>query len=153
MKKEKGITLVSLIIYMAIITATLVALSMLTTKIYNTSKEIGKDNLSSEEFNKFNISFIKTVKNNKSATINTIVDSETNTNVTITFPDGTIYNYIGKENSIYKNKIKIAKNINYFVASEQNNNNKDVIQIIIGTGKNNTESNFGKTINYVLKYW
>ena len=76
-------------------------------------------------------------------------------NIIIGFGDGTIYNYISNEKSIYKNKIKIAKNINYFTAIEQNINNKNVIQIKIGTGKDsgNADNDFGKTINYVLKYW
>lgn len=159
MKKEKGITLVALIIYMAIITGILAALSVLTTKIYQNAKKLGDDNISSEEFNKFNVAFIKDVKNNKSAKINYKANEDNSVNYVIIFKDGTTYNYIAKECSIYRNKVKIAKNINYFVATNKNIKDeskkidKNVIEIKIGTGKYSSESKFGKTINYVLKYW
>ena len=155
MKKENGITLVTLIVYLMIVSAILAALTNLSSHIYKNINKLGIENLSSEEFNKFNVNFVKSVKANKNATV-----TNNNQNVTIEFDDGTTYNYINGENSIYKNKIKIAKNINYFTAKNinyftadvQNINNKNVIQVQIGTGKKDTAV-FGKTINYVLKYW
>lgn len=147
MKKENGITLVTLIVYLMIVSAILAALTNLSSHIYKNINKLGIENLSSEEFNKFNVNFVKSVKANKNATV-----TNNNQNVTIEFGDGTTYNYINGENSIYKNKIKIAKNINYFTAYVQNINNKNVIHVQIGTGKKDTAV-FGKTINYVLKYW
>lgn len=151
MKKESGITLVALIVYLMIVSAILAALTNLSSHVYKNIGKLGSENLSAEEFNKFNVNFIKSVKSNKKATV-----TNNNQNVTIVFDDGTTYNYINGENSIYKNKIKIAKNINYFTADVQNINNKNVIQVQIGTGKKDTavgNNDFGKTINYVLKYW
>ena len=151
MKKESGITLVTLIVYLMIVSAILVALTNLSSHVYKNIGKLGSENLSAEEFNKFNVNFVKSVKSNKKATV-----TNNNQNVTIEFDDGTTYNYINGENSIYKNKIKIAKNINYFTADVQNINNKNVIQVQIGTGKKDTavgNNDFGKTINYVLKYW
>ena len=151
MKKESGITLVALIVYLMIVSAILAALTNLSSHVYKNIGKLGSENLSAEEFNKFNVNFIKSVKANKKATV-----TNNNQNVTIVFDDGTTYNYINGENSIYKNKIKIAKNINYFTADVQNINNKNVIQVQIGTGKKDTavgNNDFGKTINYVLKYW
>ena len=150
MKKESGITLVTLIVYLMIVSAILAALTNLSSHVYKNIGKLGSENLSAEEFNKFNVNFIKSVKSNKKATV-----TNNNQNVTIVFDDGTTYNYINGENSIYKNKIKIAKNINYFTADVQNINNKNVIQVQIGTGKKDTaveNNDFGKTINYVLKY-
>ena len=151
MKKESGITLVTLIVYLMIVSAILAALTNLSSHVYKNIGKLGSENLSAEEFNKFNVNFIKSVKSNKKATV-----TNNNQNVTIVFDDGTTYNYINGEYSIYKNKIKIAKNINYFTADVQNINNKNVIQVQIGTGKKDTavgNNDFGKTINYVLKYW
>ena len=151
MKKESGITLVTLIVYLMIVSAILAALTNLSSHVYKNIGKLGSENLSAEEFNKFNVNFVKSVKANKKATV-----TNNNQNVTIVFDDGTTYNYINGENSIYKNKIKIAKNINYFTADVKNINNKKVIQVKIGTGKKDTavgNNDFGKTINYVLKYW
>lgn len=163
MKKEKGITLVALVIYMSIITGILAALSVLTTRVYQNAKKLGTDNISAEEFNKFNVAFVKDVKNNRSVTVTPT--KNTDQSVSIKFEDGTTYNYIAEECSIYRNKVKIAKNINYFIATAPKTItytskkdpditiDKNIIEIRIGTGKYNSERKFGKTINYVLKYW
>ncbi len=163
MKKEKGITLVALVIYMSIITGILAALSVLTTRVYQNAKKLGTDNISAEEFNKFNVAFVKDVKNNRSVTVTPT--KNTDQSVSIKFEDGTTYNYIAEECSIYRNKVKIAKNINYFIATAPKKItytskkdpditiDKNIIEIRIGTGKYNSERKFGKTINYVLKYW
>ena len=150
MKKESGIALVTLVVYLMIVSTVLVVLTSLSSYVFKNINKLGSGNISSEEFNKFNVNFVKTVKENKTVDI-----TNDNDNIIIGFGDGTIYNYISNEKSIYKNKIKIAKNINYFTAIEQNINNKNVIQIKIGTGKDsgNADNDFGKTINYVLKYW
>ena len=61
------------------------------------------------------------------------------------------FTYVQSEKSIYRDKVKIAEKITDFSAQKDTINKKDVIKITIGTGKE--EADFGKTINYVLKYW
>ena len=69
MKKENGITLVTLIVYLIIVSAILAALTNLSSHIYKNINKLGIENLSAEEFNKFNVNFVKSVKANKNATV------------------------------------------------------------------------------------
>ena len=146
MNSEKGITLVSLIIYILMFSMIIGLLAGFSSYIYGNLDQINSDSFSSEEFNKFNVNFIKDVKNNRNANINI-----SGNNKKIIFADGTNYDYISSEKSIYRNKVKIAVNIFDFSVTKEQINNKNVLKVIIGTGKN--ENDFGKTINYVLKYW
>ena len=54
MKKESGITLVTLIVYLMIVSAILAALTNLSSHVYKNIGKLGRGNLSAEEFNKFN---------------------------------------------------------------------------------------------------
>lgn len=146
MKNEKGITLFSLIIYVLLFSIILGCLVTLSSYIYGNLDKVNSESYSSEEFNKFNVNFIKDVKNNNDAN----VSSDSN-NTLIVFQDGVNYNYISSEKAIYRNKVKIADKIIGFTAENKTINNKSVIQISITTGKN--ERGFAKTINYVYKYW
>ena len=99
-----------------------------------------------EEFNKFNLNFIKDVKSNTDANVSSNGDM-----VKIILENGVNYTYVLNEKAIYRDKTKIAEKINVFSAQKTTINGKTVLKIRIGTGKENTD--FGKTINYVLKYW
>lgn len=148
MKGEKGVTLTGLVIYVLFFTAVLVLVVNLSNYIFINLGEVNSNSMSSEEFNKFNTNFIKDVKASREATVST-----NSGNVTIIFSNGTNYNYIFNEKAIYKNYEKIADNICKFSATRTTKNSKNVIKIVIGTGKYLSKPNYGKTINYVLKYW
>lgn len=149
MKSEKGITLTALVIYVIIFSATITLVSALSSFIYGNLKELNTETISSEEFNKFNTYFVQDVKSSK----NVSVKAEENGDVIITLDSGSRYTYSANENSIYKGKVKIARNIVKFNASALQENNKKLVSINIGTGKNTENANFEKTIKYVLRYW
>ena len=154
MKKENGITLTSLVLYVIIFSFTLGLLASLSNFIYKNIDNINSNSISSEEFNKFNVNFLKDVKENADATVSTGNDA-----VTITFgtsTNKTVYTYKMSDKAIYKNKVKIATNIINFTATKTTDsahNNKKVITVEVSTGKNADKPNFTKKIGYVLKYW
>ena len=152
-KGEKGITLAALIIYVLVFTMVLGLLASLTTKIYDNMEKMDQLSYSPEEFNKFNLAFVKDVKNNYDAKI--VKGNNGNSyNYSIIFSDGTNYNYIYSEKRIYRNKTIIAKNISSFVPQRLVINNKIVLRITITTGRYYYSNvNYGKTLKYVLKYW
>lgn len=149
MKNEKGITLTALVIYVIIFSATITLVSALSSFIYGNLKELNSDSISSEEFNKFNTYFVQDVKESK----NVSVQAEENGNVIITLDNGSRYTYSANENAIYRGKVKIARNIIKFNASLMQENNKKLVNINIGTGKDTQNINFEKSIKYVLRYW
>lgn len=147
MKSEKGITLLSLIIYIITLTLVIAMLASVSDMFFLNTKYITESGKYISEFNKFNMYFIEDVKNNRSTY--KISDSE------IIFEDGTIYTYKeSPDNSIYRNKVKICSNISYcqFTQTEkiEENITKYLIQVkmIIESSKLFEVEN-----EYVLKYW
>ena len=148
MKKEKGITLIALIMYIIMFSATIGLLATLSSYIFDNVGNINSNSISSEEFNKFNVNFVKDVKESKNAKIET-KDGK----VLISFESGVNYTYIASEKAIYKDKQKIAINIVSFTAKEKIENNKNIIEVSVATGKDINKPNYSKTIKYVLRYW
>lgn len=152
MKKEEGITLSVLVIYVIIFTTIIGLLANLSSYIYGNIKYINDNSIDISEFNKFNMYFIKDVKTNSQAIVKE--NSDGNEGSEIIFEDGNIYKYIKNEKTIYKNKQKIAENIQNFSAEviDNQDNSKRYIKIYIKIGAEE-ETNYENEINYVLKYW
>ena len=144
MRSNKGITLTSLVIYMAVATLVIGSMALLGTHFYSNAELIKEPSEYVVEYNKFNMFFIEDVKTNKTATIN---------GTTITFEDGTKYEYKG--NSIYRNNNEIAKNVQsvQFTADTYvvSNTTKNLITVNLNIGT--SEKNYEKQIEYVLRYW
>lgn len=149
MKSEKGITLAVLILYVVIFTIVITILANLSSYIFGNLKYVDNNSIDVSEFNKFNVYFIKDVKNSKEVEIKNSPEM-----IQITFENGNVYRYVRTEKSIYKNKQKIAKDIQNFGAEKLTDTatNKTYIRTQIEIGAKE-ENNYIKTINYVLKYW
>lgn len=149
MKNEKGITLQALVLYVIMFSVTIALLASLSSYIFGNLDNISEAQASSEEFNKFNINIIEDVKSSKVAQAN----QDSSGNVIIALENGATYTYKADEKSIYKGKVKIARNIVEFSAKSGVENNKNIIEVTVSTGKNASNIVFSKTIKYVLKYW
>ena len=147
MKEEKGITLVSLIIYMIILTFAIGMLGTVSDMFFANTNYITESGKYISEFNKFNMYFIEDVKNNQNTY--EVTDHQ------IIFEDGTIYTYQeNPDNSIYRNKVKICTNIAFcqFTKQEHKENNvtKNLIQVHMAIKSSKL---FEIQNEYVLKYW
>ena len=134
--------------YIIIFSATIALLATLSSYIFDNLSNIDTNSISSEEFNKFNVNFVKDVKESKKANVET-KDGE----IIISFESGVNYTYKIQDKAIYKDKQKIASNIVSFTAKEGIENNKNIIEVSISTGKDVNKPNYSKTIKYVLRYW
>ena len=152
MKNEKGITLAALVMYVLLFSIAITTLATISNYIFNNLDNISSEQISSEEFNKFNTYFVSDVKKSTVATVENKQNSE---DLTIKLDGGSVYTYKKSENAIYKDKEKIARNIVSFTAKvgQDTTYNKNTIEVTIKTGKNKEKPNFEKTIKYVLKYW
>lgn len=152
MKNEKGITLVALVMYVILFSIAITILATISSYIFNNLDNISSEQISSEEFNKFNTYFVSDVKK---STVATVESEENSDDLTIKLDGGSTYTYKKDEKAIYKDKEKIARNIVSFTAKAEKDDtyNKNTIEINIKTGKNEEKPNFEKTIKYVLKYW
>lgn len=143
MKSEKGVTLTSLVVYIAVLTIVLGTLTLISTFFFNNVNEIKNQEKHAPEFNKFAMFFIQDVKNNRTATVN---------GETITFQDGNIYTYNRQERQIYRNDTVIAREVKNISYTQSNytveNTTKNIIQVDISIGEN-----FNKQMEFVLRYW
>lgn len=148
MKNQKGVTLISLIVYIIVLTIVISILSMVSQSFFYNIKYVTERGKYVSEFNKFNMYFIKDVKNNKD-----ILECTKNR---VILEDGTVYTYESKEQSIYRNKVKICNNINAcnFTKEETNPQETGKIKKMIKVEMIIKGTKDVKTTNeYVLKYW
>lgn len=147
MKKESGITLISLILYIVLICIAIATLGIISDLFYSNVGYIKENSKNVSEYNKFNMYFIEDVKNNK--TTYSVTDDQ------IIFEDGTVYTYkADTDNSIYRNKVKICTNIAYCNFSESKTLINDITKNIIQVKMAIKGSNLFETTNeYVLRYW
>lgn len=144
MKSEQGVTLTSLVIYIAVATVLISTMAVMSSHFFANIQLVKNQSDYVVEYNKFNMFFIQDVKANKAASI---------IGTTIVFEDGTKYEY--KDESIYRNDKKIAKNIR--TASFEpatytvNNVTKNLIKVNLNIGVE--KKSYQKQIKYVLKYW
>lgn len=148
MKNEKGITLVSLIIYVIVMSIALVIMSYIISNFYSNTEGLNANVEEIIKFNKFNIYFLREVKlyNNSIDTI-----SLENDNKYILFSSGN--SFVFNSNKIYYNNIEICdnvKSINFEKGKKQDENGNEIedesiIKVAI------IFENFSKTINYKLE--
>lgn len=140
MKNNKGITLTSLIIYIAVIFVVIAALMRITT-YFSSNMQDAADVSFETEFNKLNLYLLdeaKTVGNG----IGGILEDGTQ----ITFTNGNTYSYNAEDKVVYLNgTIKICENIENCVFEKQvADNGKDVLILTIKI------NGIEKNVEYVL---
>lgn len=148
MKKEKGITLVSLIIYVIVMVIVLAVMSSMISNFYSNIEGLNANVEPIVEFNKFNIYFLKEVKlyNNTVDTINSENDSSY-----ILFTSGNSFMF--NSNKIYYNNLEICDNVKsidfeYGKKNDEDGNeieDRSVIKVSLSF------ENFSKTINYKIE--
>lgn len=139
MRRDRGITLTSLILYVALILIALGILVTLTSSFRVNIKDLNQEGTNSYEFDKFNVSFLQEVKKDGNE-ISSVNASE------IIFTTNNKYTF--KDNCIYLNDtIKIAENIENCSFSTELIDKKTVITVNIKPKKAEE-----KNVEYVLNY-
>ena len=141
---NKGVTLSYLIIYIIALIITIGILSSISKNFYSNVGYIADKGKYISEFNKFNMYFVEDVKNNSD-----IYNITTNQ---VIFRDGTVYTYKADDDkSIYRNKVKVCKNVELCEFTEnQNIDGKKIINVKIYMGGDDLVE---LSSDYVLKYW
>ena len=156
MRTEKGVTLITVTIYIIVMLIMISIITVLTSYFY---KNVDIQSISqnfNQQYTKFNSYFVKEVnkRGNKVVDIQSVSipkDEEENaeTNTTqqnyIVFSSGNQYTYIPKNQGIYMNKVKIAQNITgcTFATHKEENGKTTVTVTILG-------DNFERETNYTL---
>lgn len=139
MKSEKGVTLISLTIYIIAMTIVIGVISLVSTFFYKNTKSYSNQIDPMTEYTKFTNFFTEEV-NHKGIQILECKDNY------VVFDDGVQYTYIPENRGIYRNKVKICSEVEKCTFAYKIKNGKDVIGVTIQM-KNAEE----KTIDYTLK--
>lgn len=141
MKSQKGITMISLIIYVASFLVIAGIIGAITTYFYNNIEIMDKNSGSSAEYNKLNVYLLKQVKTKgvavekygnqveKDSKTETEINEAIEANgididedgikddisyITFNLPNGTKNSFTKVDDKLYFNKIKLCENINEF---------------------------------------
>lgn len=139
MKTQKGITLISLIVYVTAMIFVVGAISILTTNFYSNIETLESRNEGAKQYTTFN-SYLITDINEKN---NVILDNLSTSNK-IVFSNGNQYTYINQ--AIYFNKIKLCKDISTCNFTYNGLENKLTVQLVINGKSYNNEYTLKKDI-------
>lgn len=147
MRSEKGITLISVIIYVIAMLVMISIITVLTSYFYkNIDINSVREDLN-QQYTKFNSYFIEEVnrKGNKVLEIGETENSSGNGNQKyIIFSSRNQYTYIPENKGIYINTVKIAENITDCTFEKKEENGKMTISVTI------KGDNFERTTTYTL---
>lgn len=138
MKSEKGITLISLTVYVIVMTIVIAVVAIITTFFYKNIREVRTDIDPITEYTTFNSYFSDEVNH---ANLK-ILECQSNL---VAFNNGVQYMYIPENKGIYRNKVKICSNIDQCIFSEDIKNGKSIVKVQFRAGSQN------RTIAYTLK--
>lgn len=124
MKSQKGITLVSLTVYIIVMIIVVAMVTVISSYFYTDIKSVGKNINPLTEYTKFNSFFTEEVNHPNIK----ILECETNY---IVFDNGVQYTFIPENQGIYRNRVKIAKEVESCTFEYKIVNGKDVVEINI----------------------
>ena len=139
MKKEYGITLTSLVVYIIVMIIVIGVMSSITTNFYKNTDAVKGNVEEVVAFNKFNNYFLKEIKSKNNAVDNISNDY-------ILFTSGNSFSIVN--NVIYYNNIAICKNVqNMEITLGLNGDgiDKTIVNVSISF------KNFNKSINYKIE--
>ena len=106
MRNNKGITLLSLIVYIILSMMIIATLTVITSNFKENFDELNVQSVQDIELDKINLQLTKEIKEG-----NTIDKNQTSAQ-TLTFTNGNVYTYVSEEQAIYQNNnVSIAEHI------------------------------------------
>ena len=155
MKTEKGVTLISVTIYVIVMLIVVSIITVLTVYFYRNVDVNSANEDFNQQYTRFNSYFTEEInkKGNKVIDIQSIsttgtegeIESNTNQQNYIVFSSGNQYTYIPANKGIYMNNVKIAQNIkDCTFTMDKLDNGKTTITVII------QGDNFLKETTYTL---
>lgn len=148
MKSEKGITLISMTIYVIVMLIVVTVMVILTSYFYGNVDVNSTETKLNQQYTKFNSYFTEEVnkKDNKVMGIGETEDATNNTKQRyILFSSGNQYTFVPENKAIYVNNVKIAEDIIDCTFSKVEQNDKVIIAVTI-----KGDNNFTKFTKYTL---
>ena len=139
MKSEKGITLISLTIYIITMAIVLATVAVISTYFYTNINEASNAINPLTEYTNFNRFFSEEVNHSNIKVLECESDY-------IVFDNGVQYSFLLNNKGIYRNQVKIAKEVTSCTFLHEIKNGKNVVVVTIQIGTGNP-----KKVEYTLK--
>ena len=150
MKSERGVTLVSLIIYIIGMLIAVTIVTVLNGYFYK-NVDLSKDNLTPlQQFTKFNSYFTEEINNDETKVLETYTnEDQTKSHIIFKIGQEKIIQYTFTEGKIYLDNIKIGEGIEKCIFNVTKDEEKD--KTLVNVYFKINENNFERNINYALK--
>lgn len=140
MKNDKGITIISLVIYVVLLTFAIAGISAITSSFYGNVSELDADSKGAVAFSKVNMYMLKDVK---SEGVELVADG-TNSKFSLSINGETI-RYRVQNNSLYRNNVKICDGVQEARLEGEKTDEISTITLYLKI------KNYEKTTTYVLE--
>ena len=144
MKEQKGVTLVSLTVYVIVMAIVIGVLATITTFFYKNIDETNAEIDPITEYTTFNSYFSDEV-NHPNIKIVKCGSNEDNSQNYIIFSNGVQYTFVPGNKGIYRNTVKICRNIEKCTFEEKIENGKSIVVVNFESG--NTKKNTQYTLS------
>lgn len=159
MKSEKGITLMSLMVYVAVFLVVIIVVANISNFFYKNITTMDAESTSDYEYNKLNLYILEETKKkgNSILTISETIDESIKKDAHIEFASGNFFQYNSNTNQIYlveqnkSTKIMLCENVQSCVFNLTKENSKDILTVKVTF---TSEDYKGRTFEtkYVLDY-
>ena len=140
MKSQKGITLISITIYVIVMALVVGVVAIISTFFYSNMSDTTQDLNPITEYTKFN-SFFSDEVNHENIKILDCGTTDNGQNF-IAFDNGVSYTFIPANQGIYRNQVKIASGVTNCTFTRNVKNGKDVVQVIFEAGNRRRETTY-----------
>ena len=141
MKTQKGVTLVSLIVYVIAMTIAVTTLSVISSYFYKNIDTTNKNINPLTEYTTFNSFFTEEINHDSIK----VLECKENY---IVFDDEVQYTFVPENRGIYRNKVKICHNVESCSFSYTQRNGKNVVTVNM-----KIENGDEKNVEYTIKNW
>lgn len=143
MKSEKGITLISITIYVIAMAIVVGVVAIISTFFYSNMTGTEQDFNPITEYTKFN-SFFSDEANHSNIKVLECGTTENGQNY-IVFDNGVQYTFIPENQGIYRNHVKIANGVTNCTFTRNIKNGKDVVVVLFQAGDSTRETTYTLT--------
>ena len=140
MKTQKGVTLISLTIYVITMAIVVGILATITTFFYKNVKDVNVDIDPITQFTTFNSYFTDEI-NYSNLKVVKCGTTRSYQNY-IVFSNGVQYTYVPENKGIYRNQVKICRNIDICIFSEKIENGKSIVTVNFSVGNQQREMEY-----------
>lgn len=140
MKSQKGITLISLTIYVIVMAIVVGVVAIISTFFYSNINDTTQELDPLTEFTQFN-SFFSDEVNHSNIKILECGTTDNGQNY-IVFDNGVQYTYIPENQGVYRNQVKIASGVESCTFTRNIENGKDVVNVVFKAGSKTRETTY-----------